>query len=189
MLLHRGRIIKANRSHGVLAGQQVHVCLWSRLCNAALWPLVTPTPTLTWKPSPRKTWLLFKSPASPIRPPWRVRHITSSWSVKLSVGWFGRSCVCLSCLISAATSPRWTAVAKAQSTTFNSFINQASVRRMNYWLSEFRGNGLFLLSPWWTCFCCCALCSWSVQHYGTSLPGTRTGTKWQTLQWERERGL
>lgn len=48
--------------------------------------------------------------------------------------------------------PEMDGCCEAQSTTFNSFINQASVRGMNYWLSEFRGNSLFLFSPWWTCF-------------------------------------
>ncbi len=77
------------------------------------------------------------------------------WSLlirQLSVRWFGCS-QCLPFMFNfGCHDVEMDGRCEAQSTTFNSFINQASVRGMNYWLSEFRGNSLFLFSPWWTCF-------------------------------------
>lgn len=80
-----------------------------------------------------------------------------------------------------------------QSTIFNSVINQVCVRRMNYWLSKFRGNSLFLLSPWWTCFAVVrsfffcffvlflvAAALWNVFSWHTN------EDRWQTLQWLQE---
>lgn len=43
--------------------------------------------------------------------------------------------------------PQTDGCCEAQSTTFNSSINQASPHVMNYWLSVLRGNSLFLFSP------------------------------------------
>lgn len=46
--------------------------------------------------------------------------------------------------------PQTDGCCEAQSTTFNSSINQASPHVMNYWLSVLRGNSLFYFSPWQT---------------------------------------
>lgn len=87
--------------------------------------------------------LPLKSPASfyPIRP------LKSSALHEKTLAFAPAFMFNISCCV-----PEMDGCCEAQSTTFNSFINQASVHAMNYWLSEFRGNSLFLFSPWWTCF-------------------------------------
>lgn len=114
------------------------------------WPALTHN---SWKLSKQITSLLFKSPASfhPIRPRRRVCHLSRPIR-QLAVRWFGCSQRLPFMFNFSSHVPEMDGHCEAQSTTFNSVINQASVHGMNYWLSEFRGNSLFLFSPWWTCF-------------------------------------
>lgn len=97
--------------------------------------------------------LLLKSPTSFFTD--QAAQPVCHWSLlicQLSMRWFGCSQYLPFMFNFGCHVPEMDGRCEAQSTTFNSFINQASVYGMNYWLSEFRGNCLFLFSPWWTCF-------------------------------------
>lgn len=157
-----------------------HLCL--RLphhINVALWPLLTHF--YIYNP-----WKYFWTNYAALD---QITDVTSSdravrcvfrQSVRTrqpSVRWLGRS-QCLPFMFNFGCHvPGMDGCCEGQSTTFNSFINQASVRGMNYWLSEFRGNSLFLFPPWWTCFAVVCSASRSAQHYGMSLFRHANGDK------------
>lgn len=58
---------------------------------------------------------------------------------------------------------------ETQSITFNSFINQASARGMNYWLIEFRRKQPVFIFSLMDMFCSRSPCFWLVRRPGISL--------------------
>lgn len=157
---------KPHRSHKIPTGQQVHVCL-SSPPSAALWHLVTNLCRLkSWNyvASPRITIVILSNQAP------ESSHASNNERTWLfSVFAF----FCFFLFDVGCHVPEMDGCCEASSTTFNSFINQASAWIIDWVNSEETTFIFFLMDMFFSS----ALCSRLMWHHGMSLFRHTTGYK------------